>query len=151
MSIGSNIGKYLSKGVGIAALGVIAYDSHVMGKIQSDISAKSGDADACYDTFNNTQYLSKPSPTMSKIKDEIHHIEMQSNVRSFFNSAGGYLKGVLQTLVSNVIPLGLGAVALFGKGKWSKGSAIGLAAYGTMVFVKDILGFGHKNELNKPY
>ena len=36
-SVKNNFTKYLAKGVGVAALGIIAYDSHVVGKLQSDV------------------------------------------------------------------------------------------------------------------
>lgn len=39
-SVKSNFTKYLAKGAGAAALGVVAYDSHIIGKIQSDVYAK---------------------------------------------------------------------------------------------------------------
>ena len=54
-------------------------------------------------------------------------------------------------LVDSVIPLGLGLGALLGKGKWSKFSAIGLGAFGVVKIFKDVLGFGHYNDLNKKY
>ena len=33
-SVKSNLTKYIAKGVGAAALGVVAYDAHVVGKLQ---------------------------------------------------------------------------------------------------------------------
>jgi len=54
-------------------------------------------------------------------------------------------------LIDSVIPLGLGAGALFGKGLVGKGSAIGLGIYAGITFVKDVLGFGHYNDLNRKY
>lgn len=150
-SIKNNFPKYLIKGTGLAALGVVAYDSHIMGKIQSDVYAKSKDADACAEAFNNTQYLSSPSPSMSKLKKGVMNVEMESNLRHFVNSAIGYFKGFGSTLVSNVIPLGLGIGALAGKGKIAKGSGIGLGVYATYTFFKDVLGFGHYNDLNSKF
>ena len=54
-------------------------------------------------------------------------------------------------LVNSVVPLGLGLGALFGKGKWAKGSAIGLGIYAGVKFFKDVLGFGHYNDLNRKF
>lgn len=151
MKISDNCIKYICKGAGVAALAMVGYDSHVMGKLQADVDAKSKDADACYDYFNNTQYLSTPSQTISNAKNGVYKLELDNNYRTFFNSGFGYVKGALSTMVSHVIPFGLGLGALLGKGMVSKGSAIGLGAYGIITLFKDVLGFGHYNDLNKPY
>lgn len=143
--------KYLPKAIGLGALGVVAYDAHTIGKIQSDIYAKTKDADACMRTFNNTQFLSSPSITTSKLKNGVNRFEMESNSRHFVNSAIGYFKGFGSMLVNSVIPLGLGLGALFSKGKWAKGSAIGLGIYAGFKFIKDVLGYGHANDLNRKF
>jgi len=147
----TNFVKYLPKAVGLGALGVVAYDAHIIGKLQSDMYSKSKDADACAETFSNTQYLSSPSMTTSKLKDGVHRYEMESNSRHFVNSAIGYFKGFGSMLVQSVVPLGLGLGALFAKGNWAKGSAIGLGIYAGFKFFKDVLGFGHYNDLNRKF
>ena len=150
-SVKSNFTKYLAKGAGAAALGVVAYDSHIIGKIQSDVYSKSRDADAFDDRFSNTQYLSSPSNTTSKLKRTVFNFEMENNVRHFVNSAIGYFKGFGSMLVNSVVPLGLGLGALCAKGKWAKGSAICLGIYSGVKFFKDVLGFGHYNDLNRKF
>lgn len=150
-NIKANYGKYLCRGAGLAALGLVAYDSHVMGKLRADVEAKSADADACFDGFNNTQYLSKPSAVLARAKEGVYHLELGNNIRSFFNSGIGYVKGAVSTMVSEVVPFTLGIGALLGKGIIAKASAVGLAGYAGICFVKDVLGFGHYNDLNKPY
>lgn len=147
----TNFVKYLPKAIGLGALGVVAYDSHIIGKLQADMYSKSKDADACAETFNNTQYLSSPSMTTSKLKDGVNRFEMESNSRHFVNSAIGYFKGFGSMLIQSVVPLSLGLGALFAKGNWAKGSAIGLGVYAGFKFFKDVLGFGHYNDLNKKY
>lgn len=151
MNIGTTLTKCLVKGVGLAAIGVTAYDSHIMGNLQSDMYAKSKDADACAEAFNNTQYLSSPSQTTAKLKKGVMNVEMESNIRHFINSGIGYFKGFLSTMINNVVPLGLGIGALIGKGKIAKGSAIGLGIYGVCKFFKDVMGFGHYNDLNSKF
>lgn len=150
-SVRNNFGKYLIKGTGLAALGIVAYDAHIIGKLQSDVYSKSKDADACIKTYNNTQYLSTPSMTTAGLKNEVHKFEMDSNTRHFFNSAIGYFKGFGSMLVNSVVPLGLGLGALCGKGWIGKGSAIGLGVYAVVKFFKDVLGFGHYNDMNRKF
>ena len=144
-----NVYKYLAKGVGITALGFIAHDSHILGKIQADTYSNVKDANITAKRYTDTMQLSNPSDTLDGMKKSVLRFEMNSNWRRFFNSAIGYLKGFTSMLVNEVIPLTLGTAALFGKDVLSKGSAIGLAGYALLTFLKDGLGLGHKNPLNK--
>ena len=146
-----NIVKYAAKGAGVAALGIVAYDAHVVGKLQSDIYSKTKDAEACMQTFSNTQYLSSPSVTTSNLKKSVFNLEVESNLRHFINSGIGYFKGFGSMLIDSVVPFTLGLTALCGKGKWSKGSAIGLGIYAGVKLFKDILGFCHYNALNHKF
>ena len=150
-SIKGNFTKYLAKGTGIAALGIVAYDSHIVGKLQSDVYSKSRDAKASIRAFDNTQYLTSPSVTTSNLKKGVFKWEIDNTLRTFVNSAIGYFKGFGSMLVDSVVPLGLGLGALLGKGKWSKGSAIGLGIYGVVKIFKDVLGFGQYNDLNRKF
>ena len=147
----NNITKYLTKGAGITALAITAYDGHIVGKLQADSYAKIKDAEACMDTYSSTQYLSSPSTTTSDMKKFVHKQEMQSNFRHFINSAIGYFRGFGSMLVNDVVPLSLGIGAVFAKGNWAKASAIGLGIYAIIKFFKDVLGFGHYNDLNRKY
>lgn len=156
MSIGNifskpNIIKYLTKGAGIAALGIVGYDAHIIGRLQADSYSKRKDADACMETYSNTQYLSSPSSTTANMKKVVNKFEMDSNFRHFVNSAIGYFRGVGTMLINAVIPFALGLGATFGKGIAAKGSAIGLGIYAGIKLFKDVLGFGHYNDLNRKY
>ena len=150
-SVKNNIPKYIMKGTGLAALGIVGYDAHVLGKLQADVYSKSRDADACMDAYSNSQYLTSPSITASNLKKEVFNFEVANNFRHFVTSAIGYFKGFGTMLVDSVVPLGLGLGAVFGKGIVRKGSAIGLGVFAGVKFFKDILGFGHYNDLNRKY
>ena len=82
-SVKNNFSKYLVKGAGVAALGVVAYDAHVLGKLQSDVYSKSKDADACMDAFSNTQYLSSPSITTANLKNTVFDFEVKRLQKHF--------------------------------------------------------------------
>jgi len=146
-----NITKILTKGVGAIGVASTIYDAHIIGRMQADCYAKQKDADACTETINNTQYLSSPSQTTAKMKDFVNDLEMDNNIRHFGNSTIGYFKGFVNMLVDGVVPFGLGLCALFSKGLVAKASAIGLGIYGGIKLFKDVLGFGHYNDLNKKY
>ena len=55
-------------------------------------------------------------------------------------------------LVTNCIPVGLGALALFGKGKAiPRTSALGIAVYYGYQILREGFGFGKADRLNPPY
>ena len=151
-AIKNNYGKYLAKGAGLVALGVVAKDAHTLGKINSEVYAQTQDAKACRDSYINSMFLADPSITTSKAKNFLFDWQVQDNTRHFVNSAIGYFAGMGSMLVNSVVPLGLGLGALLAKNnKVAGGFGIGLAAYGVVKFCKDVLGFGHSNDLNKMF
>ena len=151
-AIKNNYGKYLAKGAGALALGIVAYDSHTLGKISSGAYAKTHDAKACINSYNNTMFMADPSITTSKAKNFLLDLQIQDNVRHFVNSAIGYFKGFGSMLINSVVPLGLGLGAIVSKNnKVAGGFGIGLAAYGVIKFLKDVCGLGHPNYFKKNF
>jgi hypothetical protein len=141
-SIKNNAGKYLRKGMGLAALGLVGYESHYIGKIQADRYATEKDANATAYYLNNTMYNGDISPVRQGIKQNAYEMELDQGWRRFFNLGIGYVKGFCSMLVSNVIPLGLGIATLVTKGKASKISAIALGVYAAGVAIKNFFGIG---------
>lgn len=151
-NVKDNYGKYLAKGAGIAALGMIAYDAHIIGLLQSDCYSKTRDAEACIEKASNTMYLSQPSALNADMKKKVFEIEQDQNWRSFLNSTIGYFQGFGSQLVRNVIPLGLGLMTVIaGKKPVVKTGGWLLAAYGGVCLLKDVLGFGQPKDLNRRF
>lgn len=149
-AVKNNYGKYLAKAAGGVAIFTMVRDSHTLGKLQSDITAQSRDANICTDLFENTQRLDSPSLTKARMKDKVFRYQLGSNLLTFFNSAIGYFSGFTSNLVSHVIPLGLASTALFAKNKkLACGSGIALGAMAIFTFIKDGLGFGTTKFLQK--
>lgn len=147
-AIKSNYGKYLARGIGATAVYLCARDAHAWGKVKADERMKTKNAEAAHYYLNNASYLEKPSLTMSRMKDRIFRWELGQNVRGFCNSFVGYFKGLGASLVSDVIPLGLGLTALLAKNKTvAKASGIGLAALAVFSFFKDGLGIGKGKQI----
>lgn len=148
----NNYGKYLAKTVAVGALGMIGYDAHILGLLQSDCYSQTRDAEACIEAATNSMYLSNPSAINSKLKTGVLHLEMEENWRSFINSTIGYFKGVGTSLISNVIPLGLGLMTVIaGKKPVVKTGGWLLGIYGTVSLFKDVLGFGQPKDLNRRF
>ncbi len=142
----------LVKATGVAAIGASVYDSHVLAKLQANQYSQQREADRICDSFQNTMYQEKPSTVMSAIKDKIFKFQMESNFFAPFNSVAGYVKGFGSMMLNHVVPVTLGALALFGKGKAiPRTSALGLVLYGGYEVLREGFGVGRVNRLNQPY
>ena len=137
--------KLVVRGVGLAALGLVGYDAHYIGKIQADTYASERDANSGLYYLNNTLYSTNMSKVEEGIKMGSYSMELDQGWKRFFNEGIGYVKGFTSMLVNHVVPLGLGIGALCG----SKFSAIGLGIVGAYKFVKNFFGFGVPNGLGK--
>lgn len=141
-TIRNNAGKYIKKGVGLAALGLVGYESNYIGKIEADRYATEKDALATSFYLNNTMYNNTLSPVSQGIKQTAYEMELDQGWRRFINLGIGYVKGFGSMLISNVVPLGLGLTTLLAKGKTSTVSAVALGIYATGKFIKNFFGLG---------
>lgn len=146
-----NIGNLVAKGVGVASLYIVGRDAHSWAKIKSDERMKTKNAEAAAYYLDNAMTLSKPSKFHSDIKNKFLHWELSENIRGHINATRGYLGGFFSSLVSNVIPFGLGLTALLAKSaKVAKGSAIALGAVALYTVIKQGFGLGNAHDLNLP-
>ena len=150
-SIGKNIGNLAVRTVGLTAVGITAYDAHVMGKLDADVYSQSNEADRLTSAAYNSTYLEQPSAVMGKIKKKIFNFQVDNSIFMPFDAAIGYVKGFCNSCVDSFIPGLLGLGALFGGRVSSKVSALGLLIYGGYKFIADGIGLGRPNRLNPPY
>lgn len=145
-AIKSNYGKYIARGVGALAVGLVARDAHQFGKIKADMEMKTKNGIAAEYYLYNTMEMDKPSQTKTGMQNAVFNYEMDNNFRGFVNAGIGYFKGLFSSAIHDIVPLALGTTALLAKSKaLFKGSAIGLAVYGAYAFIKDGLGWGKHN------
>lgn len=150
-AIKNNYGKYLAKGVGAAALYFVARDAHTFAKIQADSYMKTKNAEASHYYLNNALTLDKPSITKGNMQNSVLRYDLSHNFRGFVNSFIGYFKGLGASLVSDVVPMGLGLTALLAKNKTiAKASGLGLVGFATFSFIHDGLGIGKTNSARLP-
>lgn len=150
--IGSNIGTLAARATGLAALGMVAYDAHVVGKLGADTYSQSNEADRLASAANNVSKLDSPSAVMGKVKKKIFNFQVENNIFMPFEAAIGYCKSFGYSCFQSIIPLGLGITALFGAGKKVPGfSALGLLLYGGFKFIREGLGLGRPNRINPDY
>ena len=148
---GINFTAGLAKATGYVGLAAIAYDAHKLGQVRAGEQRRSAIADSGLDAYMDSKSLDRPSVLMSKAQNKRFDMEMKgqlfNNVRNFFNSVVGYVKGFGESLVTNVVPLALTTAAVLTKGAASKAAAIGLAAYGTVDVAKNCFGAGKEHYL----
>lgn len=138
----SKTSKWLVKGVGLAALGMVASDAHYVGKMKSDLYSSEKDANAALYYLNNSMYLTSMSKTQEKVKNWAYNAELDQTWRRFFNEGIGYVKGFTSMLGTHIVPLTLGAGALALKNTKAKFCALGLAVYGCYELIKNAFGIG---------
>ena len=73
-AIKNNYGKYLAKTAGAAAVGMVAYDAHVIGKLRADTYSQTSEANRTASFATNTLYLSEPSTIQSKLKKKLFNL-----------------------------------------------------------------------------
>lgn len=146
-SVLPSVSTVVTKGAGLTALGIVAYDAHYLGKIKSDLYASTKDAKSTAYYLNNSMYMSNMSKFTEKVKNWSFTTELDQTYKRFFNEGIGYIKGFTGMLVNSIIPLGLGFGALLGGKTVAKGCTVGLAVYGAYKFIKNFFGFGTPNNL----
>ena len=89
----------ISRGIGLAALGMVAYDAHYLGKVKSDLYASEKDASSTGYYLNNSMY----SDSMSKVQERVRTLsfttELDQMWKRFLNEPIGYIKGFTSMLV----------------------------------------------------
>lgn len=133
----------ISKTIGIATLGAIAWDTHKNALMESDIYAKNRDAQACLYYTNNAMQQNSLCRITEKIKEKALKDELDCGWRRFFNLGIGYVKGAATNLTDHWLTLGLGAATLLTKGLPAKISAGTLVVYGGFKAIKDYFGIGN--------
>ena len=148
-----SVSGVIAKGIGAVGLGLVLYDAHTLGKIESASNQKRSAANMIAGPFANTMMQDSASILESRAKKGFSNFMMEENMSTFFTGIGGYFKGVGSMLVSHIVPLGLsiGALATPRNSLASKVFGFGLLAYGGMFMLHDVMGIGKPNELKTPF
>jgi hypothetical protein len=153
----TNVVNVLTKAVGITGLGLVAYDSHTAGKIESSSYQKQVKASSITNTYMDTLTLDSPSIVQSKVKNKFFKLKTDENLSDFFTGIIGYAKGFASMTVSSIIPLALSLGTLVKSktsaiGKMvSRASAVGLVAYCGIFLGREVMGIGKPKALSEEY
>ena len=149
--IGKNIGNVAVRGTGLAALGITAYDAHVLGKIEADTYSRTNEGDRLMAAVYDSRYLDQPSAVMGKVKRRIFGFHADNNIFMPIDAVIGYFRGFGDSCIKSFVPGLLGLGALFGGKVSSKMSALGLMLYAGFKVVNSFLGISGFNRLNKSH
>ena len=149
--IGNSIGTIFARGTGLATVGMVAYDAHVMGKLEADTFSQSNESARLVDGAKNRMYMDTPSTVVGKIKDKIFDLQLRTSILMPFEAVLGYFKGVGNTCIEGIVPLGLGLGALLGGKKVSGMSALGIFMYAGYKFITEGFGFTRPDRLNSSF
>jgi hypothetical protein len=142
----------VTRGIGGLILLLRARDAHAFGKQRADVYAQSGDADALASAYINTRMTGTPSSASERMKDYAYKKELDGNMRHFSNSVKGYWYGVFKMCSYNVMPIGLGLLALLGTNKYVRGVSAGLAlGFIGLGWFKERHGAGYHDSLNTKF
>lgn len=140
--MGSGVLNFLTKSVGVAGLGLIAYDAHHAGKIYAPMYEKNHKAEQLSERYLDELKLDSPSVVKEATKKRIFRFFIDENISGFFTTIGGYCKGFGSMLVDNIAPLALAGGTFIGKGIFSKLCGAGLLAYGGIFLLQEFFGIG---------
>ncbi len=144
-----NIYSLCSKGLGVLTAGLVVYDAHKNGVITGSRNAKTNLSNTIVDEYINANNISKVSTVEMNAKKSWLRFVMDNNIKESIDSACGYVKGVWNSFVSDIIPAALATGALLSKknGLLGKACGIGLVAYGAKYLIYDVMGIGRKKYL----
>jgi hypothetical protein len=138
----AGVTNFLTKSLGTAALGLIAYDAHHSGAMESSKYEKNHKAETLEEHYFNDMKLNSPSVIEAGVKKEIFKHQVDEDFSGFFLSIAGYIKGAASMLIKHFIPLSLAAGTVITKGTFSKFCGAGLLAYGGIFLVQEMFGVG---------
>ncbi len=131
----------ISKVAGAIAIAGIGFDAHKSAVRRARENVKIGIADRLPDAFLHSRRLDETSYITSKLKDRVFQEDVDGALSDKFNALTGYLGGMFDQVISNIIPLGCAIGALV-TNKASKFFGIGLGLCGIKYLLSDVFDVG---------
>lgn len=141
-------GKVIS-GLAIASGGAVAastaYDAHKNGVAGAKTVSAKKEADDLSDLYVGLSEDGSGSATLNAIHNA--YADTRTKTRFFQNvyAIGGYMKGIGNTLLNNIVPVTCATAAIFGKKLVRQIGGVGLALYGINYAMSHLFNFGTRN------
>lgn len=140
--------KIICKTVGIAGMSAVIYDAYTLGNRNSQRTKLMVNADHFEKVHYSTRNLTNESALNRGIQKKVANLRMENPLFSVYGSAKGFIKGFLDSLGNNIIPVTFAALALAGKNTVSKIGAIGVAGYGLFTILHEGFGVGKSTPID---
>lgn len=133
---------------GLGTAGVLLFDAHSAGKVNSKKQYSARIANSLPDTYSKSIKMDGFSEVGNGLKKNAFRWALDDGITPAISSAFGYVGGTVGHLVDNVLPAGLATVALLSKNaKGNIGTAgiiagVGLALTAGKYLLFDVLGIG---------
>ena len=153
-----------SKTLGLLTAGLVVYDAHKNGLLMGTTNAKQKVANMMTDNYVQTLSTSKLSTVEGNAKKTWFRFVMDNKIKEPFDATVGYIKGVLNSVINDVVPtaLAIGTFA-FGSKKITDSAGktikkprlggklcgLGLAIYGIKYLLFDAMSIGKRDYLKE--
>ena len=153
------LGNFITKAIGLTAIGLAGYDTLTTTKIQTARSTKLAQIKRLEDTYLRTDTLDSESQIKNGLQNWSRKWHTNDNwLFRAKDNVCGYVSNFIDNFGSNITTLGLGAIALLcGKGKFSpikipvigKLAAVLLAGRAGFYVLRDLFGIGSVSDRDK--
>ncbi|MBO5947890.1 hypothetical protein J6Q66_03540 [bacterium] len=147
--MGARLTKFISKSVGVVALGCVGYDAYKKGCWKGKMTQKLVDADILERVHYNSMLLDNHTTVGANVKNSFDMWTIDTKIPTKIAKLRGFCSGFVSSLADNIVPFALATGALMFKKGLSKWCAIGLGLYAAKFFFTDMLGIGKPHYLTE--
>ena len=137
------------KTIGLAGMSAVVYDAYATAKHHSMVGAEEASADIFEKSVAASRSTTTESHLTGAMQRKVSDLRMQNPIIPIFGKITGFVKGFINGLGDNIVPVLCSSVALAGKGKWQKGGAWGLGIYGLLQVAKEGFGLGKNSAVDE--
>lgn len=136
------VSKIVCKTVGVAGISAVVYDAYSRAKVESKRTSQKMVADSFERIHAAKRTTTKESYVDSAIQSKVADMRMDNPIIPFAGRIGGFVKGGLNSLGDNIVPVTFSALALGTKGFFSKLGAMGVGGVALYTILKESFGVG---------
>jgi len=144
-----NVANIVCKTAGLAGLTAVTYDAYEIGKHHASAGTAEMSADIFEKTIAAERSNSNASHVSNVVQKKIADIRMKNPIIPLFGKIKGFVKGFIETLGDNFIPIALSSIALTAKGRLQKAGAWALGIYGAYILAKEGFGLGKTSPVDE--
>ncbi len=142
------LSSIVCKTVGLAGMSTVLYDAYTVASENSKRVSQMDSADYFERVHSDSRTLTNESPVSNAMQKRIAQWRINNPIVPVMGSVKGFVKGFINTLGDNIIPVSFAALALGTKGVFSKIGAWGVGAYALFTVAREGFGVGKKSPMD---